>query len=303
MREFDLVSLRLLVTTCELGNISHAAERHALVASAVSKRLAQLEEDMGTRLLERSPRGVKPTAAGETLLEHAREMLASADRAGRDMEAFGSGLRGKVRLLATVSTVAEFLPDDVAAFLQDPAHQAIQIDIKETLSRDIGTGLVAGTAPVGICWDAADLPALRSRPYRQDHLAIVVHPSHPLASLKSCMFVDTLEYEHVGLPAPTAGHAMLAKAAALAGKPLRYRAQLSTFDAVLRVVRANLGIAVAPIEIAAPYASALNVRVVPLDDAWALRRFAIFYRSEEGLTLAARLLVEFLASRAKGDAE
>ena len=299
MRNFDLFTLRLFVAVCDSRSIARVAEQHHMVASAVSKRLTQLEEGTRLKLLERSRRGIQLTPAGETLLEHARAMLGSADRAARDMAEFGSGIQGKVRVLATVSVVAEYLPDDVAAFMQRPEYANIQVDMEEALSSDIARQLHAGSASLGICWDAAKLDGLMQRPYRADNLAIVAHPSHPLSKLKQCSFRQTLDYDHVGLPSSTAGHALLARAAALEGRQMQYRAVLSTFDAAMRVVRANLGISVIPIEIAEPYANALKVRIIPLSDKWALRRFSICYLNESALSSAARSLADFLVERAK----
>jgi DNA-binding transcriptional LysR family regulator len=85
MRDLDLTSLRLFVTVCDTGNMSRAAEKANMVASAVSKRLAQLEATVGASLLTRRKHGVVPTPPGETLLEHARSMLLSASRIERDM--------------------------------------------------------------------------------------------------------------------------------------------------------------------------------------------------------------------------
>src|SRR5215207_7061964 len=249
MRDLDLTSLRLFVAVCETRNIARAGEQHHIVASAISKRLAQLESVVGATLLERRRRGVTPTAAGEILLEHARAMLASADRVARDMAAYGRGVKGQVRVLASVSSIAEFLPDDIADFLRAPAHSDIRVDIEEALSRDMVRALREGSAPVGVCWDAADLEGLQAWPYRRDRLAMVAHPSHPIARRRRCSFEETLEFEHVGLPASTAVHTMLARAAAIIGKPLTYRAVVSTFDAALRCVRAGLGIAVVPREV------------------------------------------------------
>ncbi|AMM25807.1 LysR family transcriptional regulator [Variovorax sp. PAMC 28711] len=297
MRDLDLTTLRLFVTVCETRNIARAGELHHIVASAISKRLAQLEDTVGHPLVERRRRGVVPTAAGELLLEHARAMLAGADRVARDMTAYGSGVRGQVRVLATVSSIAEFLPDDIADFLQVPAHRDIRIDMEEALSRDLVRGIREGIAPVGVCWDAADLEGLQTRGYRRDHLAIVVHPSHPIARHKRVAFGQTLAFDHVGLPASTAVHTMLARAAAIAGQPLSYRAVVSTFDASLRCVRANLGIAVVPREVAEPVAASLGVKVVPLTDKWAQRRFALCFREEATLSPAARLLIAHLAER------
>lgn len=300
MRDLDLTSLRLFVAVCETRNIARAAERQHIVASAVSKRLAQLEATVGAPLFERRRRGVVPTPAGEILLEHARGMLAGADRVARDMAAYGRGVKGLVRMLATVSTIAEFLPDDIARFLQAPAHREIRVDIEEALSRDLVRAIREGVATLGVCWDAADLEGLQTRTYRHDRLAIIAPPAHPLARQAECRFEETLTCEHVGLPASTAVHSMLARAAAIAGRPLHYRAVVSTFDASLRCVRAGLGIAVVPREVAEPIAQTVGVRVVPLADPWAHRRIVICFRDEDSLSPAARMLVEHLeaASRA-----
>jgi DNA-binding transcriptional LysR family regulator len=302
MRDLDLTSLRLFVAVCETRNIARAGEQQHIVASAISKRLAQLEGVVGATLLERRRRGVSPTAAGEILLEHARAMLASADRISRDMAAYGRGVKGQVRVLASVSSIAEFLPDDIARFMQAPEHRDIRVDIEESVSRDLVRAIREGVAPLGVCWDAADLEGLQTRPYRRDHLAIVAHASHPLAKRRRCSFEDTLAFEHVGLPASTAVHTMLARAAAIIGKPLSYRAVVSTFEAALRCVRADLGIAMVPREVADPVAAGFGLRVVPLTDAWAQRRFAICFRREDGLSPSARLLVAHLEQLATASA-
>jgi DNA-binding transcriptional LysR family regulator len=299
MRELDLTTLRLFVTVCETRNIARAGELHNIVASAISKRLLQLEEGVGHMLLERRRRGVVPTAAGEILLEHARAMLAGADRVARDMAAYGKGIQGQVRVLASVSSIAEFLPDDIADFLQVPAHRDIRIDMEEALSRDLVRALREGIAPLGVCWDAADLEGLQTRAYRRDHLALIAHPAHPVARLKRCAFEQTLAFDHVGLPASTAVHTMLARAAAIHGRPVNYRAVVSTFDASLRCVRAGLGIAVVPLEVARPVADSVGVKIVPLSNPWARRRFVLCFQDEKKLSPAARLLVAHLEARAK----
>lgn len=295
MRDLDLTTLRLFVTVCATGNMARAGDQENIVASAISKRLAQLEDTVGTRLLERRRHGVVPTVAGETLLEHARGMLAAADRISRDMAGYSSGVKGLVRILASTSSIGESLPEDVAAFLRQPDNLDIRVDIEERLSRDVVRGLKEGSASVGICWDAADFEGLASVPYHSDHLAIVVFPAHPLANRKRVSFEETLDYDHVGLPASSAVQLMLTRAAALSGKAITHRAVVSTFDAALRVVRARLGISVVPKEIAQSYAENFDLKVIPLRDEWARRRFAVCYRDLSTLSPAARLLVDYLA--------
>jgi len=170
------------------------------------------------------------------------------------------------------------------------------VDIEERTSAQLVAALREGLAPVGVCWDAADLEGLQTRPYRSDELGVVVNTEHPLARLRACTLAQTLEHEHVGLPANTAVHTMLARAAAIIGKPINYRAVVSTFDASLRCVRAGLGLAVMPREIAQMSGDRARLKIVPLKEAWARRRFAICFKDHAQLSPAARLLVEHLSA-------
>ncbi|WP_445657004.1 LysR family transcriptional regulator [Achromobacter sp. NCFB-sbj8-Ac1-l] len=295
MRDLDLTSLRLFVAVCETRNIARAGANANIVGSAISKRLAQLEDTVGAKLLTRRRHGVEPTPAGETLLEHARAILTSTARIERDMSAYSHGLRGQVRVLATSSVLAESLAEDVAVFLQDERHRSIRIDLEEGLSHQVIRGIKEGVASLGLCWDASPLDGLRSRPYRNDHLAIVVHPSHPLARERTLQFQQTLDYEHVGMPVASSVQVKLHLSAAQAGKPLLHRVIVSNFDSALRVVRANLGITVVPRQVAQSYAEANGLVVIPLTDAWATRSFVICFRDEDSLSPAARVLLDHLA--------
>ncbi len=302
MKDLDLMTLRLFVAVCDSRSIARVGERENIVPSAISKRLAQLEQDLGTPLLKRVRRGVEPTAAGETLREHARGLLGAARRVTEDMTSYTKGASGLVRLMATISSVAESLPDDIADFLKVPAHQAIRVNVQEQTSRDVVRALREGSVSLGVCWDAADLSGLQTYPYRHDHLAIVTHNRHPLAGRKDMAFVESFDFDHVALPAASAVQLMLGRAAAATGRTLRYRAEVATFEAALRVVRSELGISVVPREVAQPLASAFNLAIIPLTDTWARRRFAICFQDEHTLSPAAKLLAGHLAQAAEKDA-
>ncbi len=297
MRDLDLTTLRLFVTVCETGNIARAGEQANIVASAISKRLAQLEQTVGTALLLRKRHGVVATPAGQSLLEHARAILSSTARIERDMQGYAAGVRGQVRILASASAMAESLADDVAAFLKLPAHQNIQVDMEERISPEVVRGIRDGTASLGVCWDAADLGPLRSRPYRHDNLCVVVPPGHPLAGRKRVRFEQTLDFEHVSMPVTSAVQVMLQREAAQLGRPLTYRVIVTNFEAALRVVRAGLAISLVPREVADIYAQAYGLKIIPLAEPWARRRFIICYRGGDGLSPAAQLLADHLAGR------
>jgi DNA-binding transcriptional LysR family regulator len=296
MRDLDLTTLRLFVTVCEAGNMSRAAQQANLVASAVSKRLAQLEDTVGATLLLRKRHGVALTPAGETLLEHARSMLLSAGRIERDMASHAAGIQGRVNVLATASVLAESLADEIARFLQQPGHQNIQVDLEERVSTEVIRGIRDGVASIGICWDATPTGALHTRTYRHDQLCVAVPKGHRLARRKSVRYADTLDDEHVIMPIHSAVALMLQREAGLLGRRLTYRVIVTNFEAALRVVRAGLAITVVPREVADVYAQTHGVVILALREPWARRRFVLCHRGEEALAPAALQLLQALAA-------
>jgi len=298
MRDLDLKSLRLLVAVCDLGNMKDAAAQEHIEPSAISKRIAQLEDAIGTQVLVRGRRGAEPTPAGRALLEHARNLLFTMDRIEADMAAFKGGIKGQVRVVASASAIAESLLDDLTAFMRAPEHQDIKVDIEERFSKDIVSMVREGVVSLGVCWSNIDFGGLEHRPYRRDELTLAVPLTHPLAQHEALHFEDTLAYEHVGLPPSTAVHTMLGRAAAKVGRHMSYRVVVSNFDAAFRVVAAGLGISVVPRQVSEIYVSAGQVRIIPLLNDWAQREFAICYRRHGDLTPAAERLLEFLAAQA-----
>jgi DNA-binding transcriptional LysR family regulator len=234
------------------------------------------------------------------LLEHARTVLFTMERMESDIAAFSGGVRGHVRLVASASAIAEALLDDVAAFMREESNRNVKVDIEEALSRDIVLAVRDGRAALGVLWDSADFEGLQQRAYRRDQLALAVQAGHPLAGRDSIALRETLEYEHVGLQSNSAVHRMLQRAAAQAGGSLDYRVIVSNFDAAFRAVAAGLGVSVIPMQVGSVYTAFANVKLVPLTDDWASRRFAVCLRDQALLQPAALRMLEYLAARADG---
>jgi len=160
-RRIDLTSLQLFVAVCELGSIGKAAEREFIAASAVSKRLSDLEATLDTPLLYRHTRGVDLTPAGESLLHHARSVLFSLEKMQSELSEYADGVRGHVRVHASISAIVQFLPEDLGAFTRE--HSGIKIDLEEHLSTEVVRAVQEGAADLGICNTAdgaGDLQAL-----------------------------------------------------------------------------------------------------------------------------------------------
>jgi DNA-binding transcriptional LysR family regulator len=301
MRDLDLKTLRLFVAVCEVGNIRDAAFQEHIEPSAISKRLAVLEETLGARVLVRGRQGATPTPAGQALLEHARTLLFTVNRIEADISAFKGGIKGQVRLVASASAIAESLLDDLAAFMRDPVHQGIKVDIEERFSKDIVSMVRDGAVSLGVCWSNADFSGLESRRYRKDELVLAIPADHVLATRQAIWFEDTLDFEHIGLPPSTAVYGMLHKAAAKQGRPMSYRVIVSNFDSAFRVVATGLGVSVVPKQVSSIYVATGHIKIVKIQNDWAQREFVICYRRRSDLTPAAERLLEHLGAQV-GDA-
>lgn len=294
-RLFDPLSLRLFVAVCDEKNIARAAAREALVASAVSKRVSALEAWLGTPLLVRNRRGIEPTAAGLSLLRQARQLLGSMERMRAEMSEFASGAQDNVRVLASVSALAEWLPDDIAAFVLH--HPRLSISLAEQASLQIVKDVREGKADLGLVWDAVGVAGLQTSAYRSDCLCVVLPTVHPLSERQRLRFVDTLPYPSVGISPGGLVDIYLQRQAALLGYSLVHRIQVSSLEAGCRIVAAGLGLAVLPHQAVAPQLAALSLVVKPLAESWALRRFVLVTRETSGLSAGTRLLLEYLTQR------
>jgi DNA-binding transcriptional LysR family regulator len=289
---FDLVDLSLFRHVVEAGSITHGAERAHLALAAASTRIRQMEEALGAALLTRGRQGVTPTQAGRTLLQHARTILSQAERLREDLGAYAGGSAGQVRVLSNTNALTEFLPETLSAFLA--AHPNVSVDLEERLSDEI-VGLIAeGVADIGVVAGTVDPGRLETFPYRSDRFVLVVARDHRLAERARIEFAEALDYDFVGLDRASALQRFLADKATRAGRSIRLRIQLRSFDGVCRLVERNVGVGIVPETTAHWAAKTMAIKAVQLADAWALRDLSICVRDYKALPPYARQLVDHM---------
>ncbi|MHB2210489.1 LysR substrate-binding domain-containing protein [Methylobacterium sp. CM6257] len=291
LSRLDLKTLRLFAAICEEGTLNGAARRSAIAPSAVSKRLAELEHALGCTLLSREPRGMRLTPAGETLLHHTRRMLASAEQIALELAEHARGVRGFVRVLANLSAIVEFLPEDLQAFLAGQA--GIRVDLEERPSGGVVAGVEEGLADLGLCAGGTDTRSLAAYPYRTDHLVLVMPAGHPLSGRDAIALAETLDYDHVGLHAESSIYAALRDEARRLGRPLRLRMHVPSFDAICRMAQVGMGLGTVPEHVYALLGPPMRLAAVPLTDPWAQRTLSLVVRPGF-LPPAAALLLEHL---------
>ena len=290
----DLFDLQLFAATAESGSITAAARRLHIALAAASTRLQRLEQQLGAELLIRENRGVRLTAAGQTLLHHATGVISQVSRLREEVSGFGAGLKGHLRILANTTAINAALPSSMGAFLAE--HQQVTVDLEERLSHEIVRAVAEGHADLGLVAGDVATGGLRMIPYRDDALVAVVTRSHRFGRRRRIAFAELLDSDFVGLDEGSAINAFLVDAARREGRPMRVRVRLRSFDGVCRMVAANVGVAIIPRSIAQRTAVDRGLCVLPLRDAWADRNLRICVRDEQELSPLTRKLIDHLRS-------
>jgi DNA-binding transcriptional LysR family regulator len=297
---FDLTDLRLFLAVVEAGSITHGAERVHLAVAAASTRIRNMEATLGTALLKRERQGVQPTAAGRTLVHHARLMLQQAERMRGELGEYADGLRGQIRLQSNTNALTEFLAEPLSDFLA--AHPQVNIDLEERLSDEIVAAVADGAADIGIVAGtvapdgAVRVADLEVFPFRDDRFVLVVAKNHALAKRKRIAFAKLLDLDFVGLDRVSALQRFLAEKAERVGRRLKLRVQLRSFDAVCRLVECNVGIGIVPATTAERNMRSMAIQRIELEDDWAMRKLMICVRRLDDLPTYARDLVRHLAA-------
>ncbi|AGW95106.1 LysR family transcriptional regulator [Cupriavidus sp. DF5525] len=293
---YELTDLRLFQAIADAQSLSGGALATHITASAASYRLKNLEHAMGTPLFVRSARGMEMTPAGETLLVHVRELLLGVERMHGEVGRFSAGLKGNIRLLANSSSLNGFIIPSVSRFLL--ANPDVNIDLEERASQSILTAVAAHEADVGILagdyQSTGDTANVRSVRYARDELILAVAADHPLAREPEVRFGAALAFDFVCMSRTSSNFLFLRDMAQRAGKSPNVRLHAHSFDAVLSLAEAGVGVALVPRSVAAQALREARVVGVRLAEPWALRELNLIVRADGKLPAFAEAFAQFL---------
>ena len=296
MRDLDPVSIRLFLATLEEGSIARAAAREAIVPSAISKRISDLEAQLRVPLLDRGAKGAQPTPAGQALAHHARHLLQAMDRMQREMAGYVDGVRGVVQVLASVTSLSGELPADIVRFRAE--RPQIEVDVEERVTPAIYRAVREGLADVGVASEFASHEGLQVFPYRRYALAAVLPAGHARVEAPALAYADLLADNQVELGRDSGLSQVFDDAAREARTSRTVRARVSSFETICTLVARGMGVGVAPLYLKDAKERSPDVRFVPLSDSWARPRSFVAVRDLDALSVAAQAFVAHLRASA-----
>ncbi|HEU5338446.1 MAG TPA: LysR family transcriptional regulator [Sulfuricaulis sp.] len=196
----DISALQVFLAVAEAGSFTRAAERIYLTQPAISKRIAALESEIGTRLFDRIGRGIHLTPAGEALLIRARHVLLELEDIKRGITNLSGSIAGELQVATSHHIGLHRLPGPLKQFHE--SYKQVRLNLQFMDSEKACQAVAKGDLELAV----VTLPPKTSAPLKtekiwDDPLDIVVSPGHPLAREKHVKLEKLLDYPAI-LPGP-----------------------------------------------------------------------------------------------------
>lgn len=295
LQRLDLHSLRLFATVVKDGSITRAAERNHIAASALSRRVADLEHAVGAPLLLRSRKGVIVTDAGRTVARHVERIQ---DELISLLDAVAIQESRPVRICASHSVIAGALPELMRAF--ELSSEQVRLEISEGNSREVLAACAEGTADIGIGLgiqgqhpETVEVWSLWT-----DRLQVVMREDHFLARCKAVRFEQVLAFPVIGSAPEGALFALLQQQAAQIGASLALSATAADFSTACQLAESGLGLAIVPgTSIPAGLSKTLTRR--PLFETWSQRPVNLYCNAKQQRAAGCAALLRHLKMQAQ----
>ena len=237
-------ALRAFICVAEERSFSRAGEKLLRSQSAISLKVAKLEECVGQRLLDRNTRRVELTEAGAVLLSYARRSEALLEQAERELGDLDGLERGRLVISASDTTGCYRLPAILQRYRE--RHPGIEIVIRNATSPRTIEALLAHEADLGIVTLHQLDAGIEATPLFPRHDVLICHPDHPLARRRRVWLKDLERYSFILLDERCSSRRLLDELCATSRARLAIAMELSSIEVIKRFVRIDAGLSVVP---------------------------------------------------------
>ena len=289
---FDLTDLRLFINIAENPSMTQGARKSFISTAAASNRIKKLEDQAGLRLLYRDSQGVELTSAGDILLKHARIMLRQAQYLENELSEFSDQQVGHLRIFANTTAVTDFLPETLAILMVQ--HPRLTIDLQERVNLEVLRSVAEGASDIGITAGPIKARGLEVIHFSTDRLVLTTDSEHPLAQLQSVRLDDTLNHPHICLQEDSSLLRFIKNQVDSLQRDINVRIQVFSFEAMCRMIEAGVGIGIMPESSALRHQQTMDLKIIQLDESWALRERSIVVRDSQALPEYVKALIRLL---------
>jgi DNA-binding transcriptional LysR family regulator len=240
----EMTQLEFFLQVIAEGSFSKAAERVGRTQPAISLAIRRLEEEVGAPLFDRSQKTPALTEAGAVIQDYARRILSLRDQARGAVSELRALRRGLVRVGANESTSLYLLPQVILAFRE--RHPEVKVEIYRHVSERLPREVLGGSVDFAVLAFEPEDRDLDSFCVLRDELALILHPSHPLAAREEVTVEELGAESFLAHNVRTGSRNKVVEAFAEHHTPLNITLELATVETIKRFVQLNVGLAFVP---------------------------------------------------------
>ncbi|HXF46574.1 MAG TPA: LysR substrate-binding domain-containing protein [Burkholderiaceae bacterium] len=288
---FDIDDLRAFRAVAELRSFRRAAEAVHLSQPAFSRRIEKLERAIGTRLLERSTRHVRLTAAGIEFAQKAVQWLDELDRGLLGLRTRSAPSAGSVVVGCISTAVCYYLPRALERLRA--RLPGVRIRIRDGTGAEVLDWVARAEADIGIDFLGSQSPEIEFEPLLEDAFVAVCRRDHPLARRRALRWAELAKQDVVGIGRASGNRILLDQALAKAGVRVQPALEADHVGSLLGLVEAGLGVGVVP-ALALPRQGHPTLRAIALGEPAVTRQIGLIRRRGRPLSAPAAALCEEL---------
>lgn len=288
--EFD--QLRLFVDLVREQSFTKVAEKHFITQPAVSLSIQKLEDELATKLVERTTRRVLVTEEGKILYDYAIDILGKAQEVKTVLQERQDKILGTIRL-ATVHSVGLYeLPASLKEFIR--RYPEVNIHIEYQLSDQVYHSVIEGQADIGLVAYPEDRGRVATVPFYEDELVVICNHEHPLANRETLRLRDLSGFPYVAFQPEIPTRKAIDTLFAREDVRVEVRMQCDNIEILKKMVEVGLGISLVPQLAVREEARNGSLRVLHVTDHVIRRPLAIIHRKGKTLSRPQRAFVDLL---------
>lgn len=294
--KIDTLGVQAFVAIADLGSFQAAADSLYLSQTGISRRLQNLEEFLGVKLIERTTRSVDLTRIGSDFLPHARRLLGELSSSLAEIRETGKSQRGSVTIACVPTVGVQFLPKIIQEY--SARYPKNRIKILDHTSSGVSNAVLQREAEFGINIASAHHSELSSVPLLEDDFVLVCREDHPLANRKRLTWKQLEPWPLISIGQFSGNRPLLDRALGADNLNLHSLYEVQRVSTALGLVAEGVGAAVLP-RLAMQRDAYPKIRVLSLGNPLISRTLVLVFRKTAIFSPAAGALYELIRKTAR----
>jgi DNA-binding transcriptional LysR family regulator len=293
--KLDVLGIQGFVAVAQHGSFQRAAASLAISQTALTRRLQNLEAELGISLVERTTRTVALTPVGRDFLPQAQRLLSELTSALTDIRDSGKARRGEVTVACIPTLGVRYLPAIIRDYVARYPHNQIKV-LDDRLSSGVTEAVMRREADLGLNVVEAAHRDLKCVPLQKDRFVLICRDDHPLAKRRQLPWRDLADVPLIIPGRASANRTLLDAAISKHGLPLRPMIEAQRSATVTGLVASGVAAAIVP-GLAMQADAYKRIRCIELSDPAVSRRIVLISRKGAQLSPAAAALFDLIRER------